>query len=209
MEFNNYVNKIYEKLIPKHVEGKKLDLVKKIQYKSTEESEKRFIEFKNKLRNVNNWYLICKKNGAEFLLHSNTCETKDVQFIENSYLRINIPGPGSNVGDGYDWVIIDSIIEYESEGLQFFGFMVRASENPCKSNTDVAHFFNSNATSSFILYRNNLEIILSYHGRNELPNINSNNNFLDKIRNSMISIGSMLGLSKNQWKLLLNGIANN
>jgi hypothetical protein len=48
------------------------------------------------------------------------------------------------------------------------------------------------------------QVVVSYHGRNEMPNIEGA--VADKIRNTIVASGAALGLSELHWKSLLNGL---
>ena len=115
--------------------------------------------------------------------------------IAGDYLKIDIPGPGSLTGGGYDWMKIESIEEdhptAEHEGITM---KVRPAQNPTGNNEDTAHFFKSEATSIFIVRRERNRVIAEVHGRNEVANLHQQTP-LDTIRNYFLALSAMVGLS--------------
>jgi len=87
-------------------------------------------------------------------------------------------------------------------GLESFGMTFRACSNPFNGSMATAHFFKSLATSSFLLRRNGKLVTVSYHGRNEVPNIQTGN-ILDNIRNAFVALGAEAGMSEAVWSRLL------
>jgi len=79
---------------------------------------------------------------------------------------------------------------------------LRPCADPQKASDNVAHFFKGNATSTFIIRRRGKEVTASYHGRNELPNVATNDK-TDNVRNALITSGAMAGLSELQWHTLI------
>jgi hypothetical protein len=56
-----------------------------------------------------------------------------------------------------------------------------------------------------MIIRKGNTIRASYHGRNEKPNLD-NPALGDKIRNAVVAIGAMAGISELQWKAFLKGL---
>jgi hypothetical protein len=82
---------------------------------------------------------------------------------------------------------------------------LRPCPAPGKENNDTAHFFHDGATSSFIITRKDNVVTASYHGRNELPNVNTES-AADNVRNGVVASGALLALSELQWAALLKGL---
>ncbi len=123
------------------------------------------------------------------------------------HFKINIPGPGTNTGEGYDWVTIEAIeddtnAEAETESVLV---RVRPAENPTNEKKDVAHFFTDDASSSFTVHRQGNKVTAGVHGRNEVPNTGAES-LLDKARNAAVAVGAIIGLSTPQWKSLSKGL---
>lgn len=70
---------------------------------------------------------------------------------------------------------------------------------------DIAHFYDDEATSNFIVTREVNKVKASIIDRNIKPNENTSA-FTDKVRDIAVGIGAIGGFSKIQWKNLANGI---
>ena len=68
---------------------------------------------------------------------------------------------------------------------------------------EVAHFFNDEASNTFILYRTTTQIQLSIHGRNEIPNTGSGR-IRKKFAILFLQFSRLLALVKfsgNRWHM--------
>jgi hypothetical protein len=82
---------------------------------------------------------------------------------------------------------------------------VRPSPDPENQDTNTAHFFKDYATSSFRVQRKGNQVTASVHGRNEVPNTETEK-ALDKIRNAFVGATAVAGMSTPQWKGLVKGL---
>lgn len=161
---------------------------------------------KKRLMNINDWGTISNRL-ADFQLTDSEGGNKFADPEEGDYIRINLPAPGTVLAGGYEWVKIEYIItkksimsDYESAAI-----LVRPAPNPTINDQSTAHFFQDDATSTFLVRRDQIKITAEIHGRNEIPNINTFSVW-DKIRNLIMYIGAILGFSKMQWKMLADGL---
>ncbi|HEY0732951.1 MAG TPA: hypothetical protein VGD33_11070, partial [Chitinophagaceae bacterium] len=160
---------------------------------------------KQRLFSVNNWHDYAGKLTADFQL-TDTNGTEVNRLIDKGdHFRINIPAPGSQAGEGYDWVKVEEITEGEDQGNKFAAIRVRPASDPCNDNSDVAHFFSEQATSSFVVKQEGNKLIAAVYGRNEKPNTGVEK-LLDKTRNALVATGAISGFSKLQWKSLVEGL---
>jgi len=160
-----------------------------------------------RLLDVNNWGKFAGKLSATFSLADNEGNLTDDEAKEGYRIRINIPGPGSKAGNGYDWVKIERIELSFTKDIEegYLAMKVRPSGNPQKISGRTAHFFKAYATSTFMVKRTSLQITCSVTGRNEKPNTDQRT-FLDKLRNLFTALLAFTGFAKLQWKLLTKGI---
>lgn len=192
-------------LIPEQQVGSQMDV----------RSTRRFIDIgeavvfyqiaKLRLYDVNHWREMCGSNATNFqLIQPDGLENSDLK--EGNLIRIDIPGPSSTIGEGFDWVRIEKIMNSsESEIDEWTGFTVRPCANPAHPDSGVAHFFTNLATSSFILGRTGNTVWAEVCGRNELPN-DCTEKIVDKLRNSAVGIIAKIGFSYPQWKFLADGL---
>jgi hypothetical protein len=124
---------------------------------------------------------------------------------KGDHFKIDIPGPGSVTGEGYDWVQIEEIVEERDEQSDSIAIRVRPASNPRNEKSDVAHFFTNAATSNFIVKREGTKVSAAVRGRNEKPNTEAEA-VIDKARNTAVATGAITGFSNYQWKSLVTGL---
>lgn len=194
-------------IIPARTIGKNTDLEHDVTLDSREEALNTFKRACKRLLNPPLWHKLGGSLSAEFNLTAADGKEQNRLAEEGDHFRIDIPGPGSSTGDGYDWVKVE-VIDDKSDALgemEIFALRVRASSNPNKGTDDTAHFFQDTATSTFIIERNGNKVTASYHGRNETPNTKTDKTS-NNIRNSMVALGAAVGLSELQWMALIKAL---
>lgn len=195
-------------IVPEQKTGAKTDVVSTEEFPSIDEARAFFQQCKQRLLNINGWSKLGGKASADFKLAD-----KDGNEVQRSvaergdHFKIDIPGPGTITGEGYDWVKIEDIEDSTdgTEDQEVVALRVRPTGNPNNDKTDVAHFFTDEATSSFIVQRKGNVVSAEVHGRNEKPNTAADA-VIDKTRNTMVAAGAMAGFSEVQWKSLVNGL---
>jgi hypothetical protein len=195
-------------LIPKQSVGSKLDLSSEISFNTLLEAQAFFELAKQRLMNVNQWDEICKAPSSVFRLMNSKGQEIAGSVKESDFIRIDIPGPGSKVGDGYDWVRVEMIAEQQIADEEILSITVRPSHHPLKRSNETAHFFKAEATSTFQVKRNGNVVYAEIHGRNEMPN-NTASHIFDKMRNTLIGWFAKIGFSYPQWKCLAEGLVKN
>lgn len=166
----------------------------------------RFFELaKSRLQDVNRWQQLCGEASAVFTLTDGNGQEVNRRVQKGDYFKIDIPGPGNKAGDGYDWVRVEEIEDTNNPEKELFAIRVRPAPNPQTTEEDTAHFFKSDATSSFAVVRQGNDVMASVQGRNEKPN-SDNDNLIDKARNVLVAVGAVLGFSNPQWKSLVTGL---
>ncbi len=200
MKHNDYLG-----LIPEQYTGKEIEADATVELRDEEEGKACYVDTKLRLLDVNNWHHIAGVFSAEFQLVDK--DGKEVQrFAEKGdYLRIDIPGPGSKVGDGYDWVVVEELMEVNNADMQSIGFRVRPTQNPFSTKPDTAHFYSKEGTSNFIVMREGKKVSSWIVDRNINPN-NQVASIVDRIRDSAIGIGALGLFSKAQWQGLAQGL---
>jgi hypothetical protein len=195
------------KIIPARSVGVNSETASVINCTDEKHAEFLFEKACKRLLDVNNWGKFAGKLSATFSLTDSEGNLTDDEAKEGYHIRINIPGPGSNTGNGYDWVRIEQIEASFTKDMEegYLAIKVRPSGNPQKISGRTAHFFKAYATSTFMVKRNGLQITCSVTGRNEKSNTDQRT-FSDKLRNFFTALLAFLGLAKLQWRLLTKGI---
>lgn len=192
-------------LIPVQRVGSKLDLHSIVVCNSLAEAGRFFEVVKNRLLNVNQWDEVCDLPSAVFRLINS--ENKEIVGLvqKDDYIRINIPGPGTRIGEGYDWVKVETVVSQQFNDGGIYSITVRPTHHPLRAFSETAHFFSSEATSTFMVKRVGATISAAVHGRNEMPN-NRTVIFMDNLRNTLVGWGAKIGFSYPQWKALTAGL---
>jgi hypothetical protein len=192
-------------MVPENEQGAKTDTFYAVDLKSLEEAKRMYEAAKHRLLNISAWHTYAGTGTADFKLTDQQGNLVQRLAQERDHFQIEIPGPGSKTGDGFDWVQIESIEENHTEDCEFTAIKVRPATNPNNRDSAIAHFFDENASSTFIVKREGLTLNAEVHGRNEKLNTNTEN-IVDKARNIMVAAGAMLGFSNIQWKSLTRGL---
>lgn len=198
-----------EELIPTQQIGRQTDAVEEKIFSTAIEAKTAYQQAANRLLDVNKWQRNSTITASSFALFDSDGSPIERLVQQGDYIRIDIPGPGTSAGNGYDWVCIENMEQFSDEesGIEFTLLVARPSKNPGECDDKIAHFFTNQATSTFFVFRRASVLSVEVHGRNELPNT-QDQNLLDKVRNLVVNGGSAIGMSFTQWHLLISGILN-
>jgi hypothetical protein len=193
--------------IPQQHKGDQSNVGDHVDASTPRQAHSNFVDASRRLLNINSWHEIAGPGSATFQLVDKNGAKIDRLAKPGDYIRIDIPGPGTTTGDGYDWVLIESIDDKPSPGTDHESLVinVRPASNPQNDDDDVAHFFDPSATSTFMVERHGLRVTASVHGRNELPNTDVERP-LDKLRNTVVATTATSGVAALHWSLLVEGV---
>lgn len=192
--------------VPIQKKGSYHDTEAKKSYTDPEQVNEGFNTLKERFMLINNWKSYCGEGFADFKLVDSEGRMIERFPLIGDYIRIDIPGPGTVEAKGYDWVEITDLFEEHTHGicLDFMMMTCRPSKNPQdKTSEHIVHFYSDHATSTFGIFKGRDFIEAGIYGRNETPNMDAE--FIDKARNFLIAAGGMIGISKIQWKTLVDG----
>src|SRR5688572_26199799 len=195
-------------IVPPQFAGQEIEVTATKELQDEAGAKRLFNLAKKKLLDVNNWKKIAGAITAQFQIINEKGAEVTREIKKGDYLRINIPGPGSKEGDGYDWVLVEELKEVNNVSLQSIGFRVRPNENPFGEKNETAHFYSREATSSFIITRENSKLISWIIDRNLLPNTEAGS-LVDKVRDVVVGVSAIAGFSKVQWQGLADGLIEN
>ena len=198
---------IEDQNIPQQEKGNQVDVIHHQNFDSKEEAEQLFASAQKRLFDVSRWKEIADGFSAGFRLTDSNGLEVDRPAQKGDCFKIDLPAPGSESGNGDDWVHIEAIqVENDLvQDVQIASIRVRSCANPQNPRTDTAHFFQEDATSTFTVMRKGNTVSAEVHGRNEIPNSHANG-IWDTIRHTVIAVGAMLGFSDKQWKNLVEGL---
>jgi len=192
-------------IVPPQFKGQEIEVDAVQDLKTESEAQRLYDIAKKKLLNVNNWNRIAGAVTARFLIIDKKGNEVDREVQKGDYLRIDIPGPGTKEGGGFDWVLVEELNEIRQPSVQSVGFRVRPNENPFGQRNETAHFYSKEATSSFIIIREKTKIIAWIIDRNLRPNTEQES-LADKIRDVAVGISAIAGFSKVQWQGLAKAL---
>lgn len=187
--------------------GKSIEAESSVKLNDDKEAKDFYKKAKKRLLKVNKWHKIAGGVTAKFTLLNKSGKevTRDVQ--KGDYFKIDIPAPGTQEGKGFDWVHVEDLKEVNNNDIQSVGFRVRPCSNPFSENNETAHFYGEESTSSFIVSRENAEVIAMIIDHNIKPNPHAKK-LTDKIRNAVVGAGAMGFFSKMQWQQLADGLVS-
>ena len=197
--------KDYTGIIPPQYTGTQIEVDATVELKDIDEARAFYIVAKSRLLQVNNWHHVAGIISARFQLIDAAGNEVDRHAAKNDYLKIDIPGPGSTEGGGYDWVMIEALYEVRDAENESIGFRVRPCKNPFENKNKIAHFYAEEATSNFIVIREGTNVIAWVVDHNLMPNDDAGS-LVDKIRDAAVGIGALTLFSKIQWQRLVDGI---
>lgn len=197
--------KNYTGIIPQQLTGKEIVAEAATTFKDIKDANLFYVVAKERLLNCNNWHKIAVGLSARFQLVNENGDEVNRPAQKGDYLKIDIPGPGSKAGEGYDWVVIEDLKEIAENNVQSTGFRVKPTVSPIGNSKDVAHFYAASSTSSFIITREGKKITATIVDRNLQPNKDPES-VADKIRDTAIGLSALTTFSKIQWQNLAEGL---
>lgn len=197
--------KNYTGIVPRQESGAAIDATSYVEFRTVEEAETFFQVARGRLLHINAWHKVAGKISATFQLTDENGSGVKGQAKEGYYLKIDIPGPGTSTGEGYDWVIIESVEDVSSQDVQSVGIRVRPASNPRNKDEDIAHFYSDESTSSFTVTRESTKVTAAIYDRNTQTNTQTSG-VADKIRDAIVGKTGIAAFSKLQWKMLADGL---
>ena len=196
-----------EDIIESQKTGRATDFIATEHYHTIELAHASFRQAASRLLTVNQWHKYAGAGSAVFSLTNNEGEDAVGFAREGALFHIKLPVPGSDAGDGLEWVMIERLEAFEDEHAieEYVAMMVRPIPDPRKADAQIAHFYKDISTSTFIVKRTGKTVSAAVHGRNETPN-NGNVDLHDKIRNTIVALSARIGLAGPQWQKLVDGL---
>lgn len=200
MEEKNYTN-----VVPGQQEGDVINTESSVTTDNIHSAKKLFETAKLRLLDVNNWHQQAGEALARFQLTDASGNEVTGPVKEGYYFKIDVPGPGSAAGDGFDWVTVEKLEEYNAGEVESVGIRVRPASNPTSENNETAHFYSSESTSTFTVTREENKVTAAVYDRNTKANTESEG-IIDKIRDVLVGTAGIATFSKIQWKSLTNAL---
>jgi hypothetical protein len=200
MEQKNYTG-----LIPENKEGKEITAEASVTFKDAAEAKAFYKIASERLLDINNWGKRAGSLSADFQLTDEQGNEANRLARKGDYFRVDIPGPGSSAGEGYDWVVAEDIKEVNEKNTDSLAIKVRPASNPQTDNKNIAHFYSEKSTSTFVITRENNKVTASIYDRDIQSNTDTGEG-IDKVRNAVTGLGAKHTFSKLQWKALAEAL---
>ena len=191
--------------IPPQIKGAESIAISKVDLETEQQAINHFELVKKRFQDVNSWEFFAGEEKAEFALHDSTGKLSMEKPEIGNYISIKIPFLHNPAEDGLDWVQVEVYEEEIKDHSEEIYMRLRPTSNPTLPSDKITHFLDSDATSNFIIRRENKTISAEVYARNEIPNT-KDKTVLEKIRNKTVALGGMLFGSKIQWEGLTNGL---
>lgn len=210
MEEKNYTG-----AVPENREGSRIDATSDKELSSVEEAVAFFDVVCERLLDINHWHERTTNLLAKFQLCDVYGDPVEGAAREGLLVRIDIPGPGTEVAGGFDWVRIEEVKAYQSEEVQSVAIRVRPAKAPQTAGdsatgdpaaeSPAAHFYSKDSTSTFTVTREHTKVTAAVYDRNVEVNKESAS-LLDKVRNAVTGFVGRTVFSKIQWQVLADGL---
>jgi hypothetical protein len=148
-----------ENIIPSQDSGIQTNTESAEELDTEKEAKAFYVTVCKRLMDINNWQQYAGKATASFQLTDKSGKEVERDPQKGDHLKIDIPGPGSVSGQGFDWVQIEAIEKDQDEKTQWTAMRVRPATSPLNEKEDVAHFFSDDTTSTFMVRQEGKQVI--------------------------------------------------
>ena len=195
----------YTGILPAQYTGQVIIAEANITCDNIDEARQVFDRSRKRLLDVNQWKELLGMMSADFCAMDSFGNATGKSVEQGNLMRVDIPGPGNSDGDGYDWVAVEELKEVETNEIQSIAFRVRPTINPKGNTNNIAHFYDKESTSTFMVTRKDETVHSTIVDRNIKPN-NDTDSVVDTLRNMPVAIGAIGLFSKVQWQSLAEGL---
>lgn len=164
-----------------------------------------YSEVQAKLLDVNHWQDQAGEALARFIMTDAAGNPAAGGARQGLLIKIDIPGPGSKSGGGYDWVKIEEIKNTDTPDVQSTALRVRPIAAPGSQADEPTHFYDQESTSTFTITREHTSVTVAIYDRNINPNTEADS-LVDKVRNAITGLFGEKVFSKIQWQELVDGL---
>src|SRR5437764_8035780 len=101
----------YNNIVPSQYTGKDTEAEASTELQNDADAMNFYHIAKKRLLQVNQWHQLAGLISAKFQLTDENGAEIDQEAQQGNYIRVDVPGPGSKEGNGYDWVLIEELRE--------------------------------------------------------------------------------------------------
>lgn len=192
-------------ITPKQTTGKAIEAKSSRELTTIDEAQAFFKVMRERLKHIKQWEALSGPLSASFELADHAGQPVIRDPVTGDYFKIDIPGPGSKGGEGFDWVVVEAVESDTTDDGESYGIRVRPADNPTIASRDTAHFYSPESTSTFVVSRTGKIVEAAVYDRNINPNTDTSKG-IDKLRDAVVGAAGLLGFSKIQWQRLTDGL---
>jgi hypothetical protein len=176
-------------------------------YATEGEAKGAYLRARERMLDVNHWYRYAGVLSSSFQLTDEQGGDLDRSARQGDYVKIDVPGPGSGKGGGYDWVEITVIDDQtgQTEHTDRCLMTAQPSPNPAEPEKGTAHFLDAGASNTVVVKREDRTVIAVVETRKEKVH-KVPDKPLENIRNYVMASAGILGVSNMQWESLAKGL---
>ncbi len=187
-------------------EGEAVEVQQDLILANREDARTAFENGRKKMLDINNWNKYVEGVVSELQLIHDSGELADASAAEGDYIRIDIPGRGSEIGYGYDWVRIEQWEEEDQEEFSSITFTVYPIADPQQKKEGVAHFYSGDSSATFRLRRERNLVTVSVREDNLTINPLAERSVAGTMRQALIGDAGLFGYTPFQWKQLTSAL---
>lgn len=187
--------------IPVQVKGGQSSARQCFKCNAAPEAVKIFANCRSNLFDINSWAQLLKLKAGTFTMTDSGGKIVVGPPQKGYLVKIKLAGPGNRRGQGFDWVVIDQVVDLPGE----VGLRLKPCTCPVAPNGAIAHFFTAEASNTLQLLRHPGQVEACYFGRNEIPNTGTGS-LAGNLRNLLVGKMSIWGFSNIHWSDLLQAL---
>jgi hypothetical protein len=159
-------------------------------------------DLKSRLVDLSQWNA-CSGLSSYELFDGDGSPVHDKRIKPGYFLQITLHGSGKS-----DWVRIEEVFESPDELIITVKPIYDPTGDPPQTGT-ISHFFSSEATNNFCVFREDDKVSLYVIGLNERLNSSHTSGVLETARNTAVAnLGYYLGIQKSEWKKFCKSFLN-
>jgi hypothetical protein len=176
-------------------------------YPDEAEAKSAYLAARERMLDVNHWYRYAGLLSSSFQVTDEHGDDVDRRARAGDFIRIDVPGPGSSKGGGFDWVEIKTIKDNNAldEGGDRCLMTAQPSANPKEPEKGTAHFLKKGASNTIVVKRDGNKVMAVIETQDEEANKEPGKP-LENIRNYAMATAGILGVSNMQWNSLAKGL---
>ena len=98
-------------IVPSQQTGTAIEATSDVTLNNYDEAVSFFNIVKQRLQRVDHWHEVASGISATFKVVDSNGANLERAPLKGDYFKIDIPGPGSKTGAGFDWVVVEKVVD--------------------------------------------------------------------------------------------------